>query len=348
MNIIKIVGKYIDQPLIVAKASKSVPIVLCSGAGLCAYKDIHQSKQNKKKTAIQSLCVLTGTVISALIATRGLKPLKIGSKQIFKGFSGLSPSYNTKEIKENQTKIIEEFLNKNKTSENIKNILEKVKTKIISPKSFSKIYKELNSSSEGKKLLKDLIPEPKIISSKEIFGEIKRLSLMGFIPVLGGIAGGVIGDKLTEKNWREKIPNKIKEGSYQYLANIFLCNVGAGAALGIMEKMKVSSKGIKTLAMVAGIILTGVIGGSAIANLIGKKIIDPLLGDNKNNKSKTLYNERKPEALDIGLHIDDIATVSVMSGLRWVEPALPILYSISGYRAGIGYRNGEKQNYSKS
>ena len=29
-----------------------------------------------------------------------------------------------------------------------------------------------------------------------------------------------------------------------------------------------------------------------------------------------------------------------MSGLRWIEPALPIMYSISGYRAGIGYRNG--------
>lgn len=343
MNIIKIVGKYIDQPLILAKASKIVPVALCAGAGLCAYKDIKQSKENEKKTTIQTLCVLTGTVISALIATRGLRPLKIGSKQVFKGFSGLSPRYNIKEIREKQTELIEDFLKKNKTSESIKNTLEKAKTKIISPKFFSKLYKELNSSDAGKKLLEDLIPEPKIISSKEIFGEIKRLSLMGFIPISGGISGGITGDKLTEKNWKEKIPNKIKEGSYQYLANIFLCNVGAGTALGIMEKMKVHSKGLKTLGMVIGITLTGVIGGSAIANFIGKKCIDPLLGGNKNNKSEKLYNERKPEALDVGLHIDDIATVSVMSGLRWVEPALPLLYSISGYRAGIGYRNGENK-----
>jgi hypothetical protein len=45
----------------------------------------------------------------------------------------------------------------------------------------------------------------------------------------------------------------------------------------------------------------------------------------------------------MGLHLDDVATVAVMSGLKWIEPALPILYSISGYRAGIGYRNGDSK-----
>ena len=34
-----------------------------------------------------------------------------------------------------------------------------------------------------------------------------------------------------------------------------------------------------------------------------------------------------------------------MSGLKWIEPALPIMYAISGYRAGIGYRNGEHKQY---
>ena len=33
-----------------------------------------------------------------------------------------------------------------------------------------------------------------------------------------------------------------------------------------------------------------------------------------------------------------------MSGLKWIEPALPILYGISGYRTGIGYRNDKKNN----
>ena len=85
-----------------------------------------------------------------------------------------------------------------------------------------------------------------------------------------------------------------------------------------------------------------------MANYISKKIIDPIFckndGEKNCNKEKKLYAERKPEALDIGLHIDDTATVAVLSGLSWIEPALPILYSISGYRAGIGYRNGEESH----
>ena len=97
--------------------------------------------------------------------------------------------------------------------------------------------------------------------------------------------------------------------------------------------------------MTTGIVLTGILGGSAIANTISKKIIDPIFRktgiDNSEKESGCLYSERKPEALDVGLHTDDIATVAVLSGLKWIEPALPILYSISGYRAGIGYRNGE-------
>ena len=149
---------------------------------------------------------------------------------------------------------------------------------------------------------------------------------------------------VTTKHWKEKVPNKIKEGTYQYLANIFLCNVGAGTALAILEKCGVKGKTPRALGMIAGIITTGIIGGSAIANAIGNKIINPIF---KKEKTNNLYNERRPEALDIGLHVDDIATVAIMSGLKWIEPALPIMYAISGYRAGIGYRNVNKCNEKK-
>ena len=218
---------------------------------------------------------------------------------------------------------------------------DKGKNKILNISEISKIYKELDSNKTGKEFLNKFIPEPDNITSKDIFGEIKRLSLMGLIPVLGGIIGGVSGDAATDNKWKDKVPNKIKEGVYQYLANIFLCNVGAGIALGVLEKNNIKSKSARAIGMVSGIILTGVIGGSIIANLISKKCIEPLFCLNK-KENNNLYSERKPEALDFGLHLDDVATVAVLSGLKWIEPALPILYSISGYRAGIGYRNGSK------
>lgn len=200
--------------------------------------------------------------------------------------------------------------------------------KILMPKEIRELAKS------DRKLLDTIIPEPENITSKDIFSEIGRLSVFGLIPVVGGIAGGIAGDRITDSKYKKKIPNKIKEGVYQYLANIFMCNIGAGAALLILEKLGIKSKGARALGMVSGIILTGVIGGSAIANLIGRKVV------NKCFKSQQAdEKERKPEPLDICLHSDDIATVAVMSGLKWIEPLLPALYSISGYRAGKGYRN---------
>ncbi len=365
MNVIRAIGKYVDQPLVVSKCSKAIPAVLCGGAALYGFKEVKNSKEDKKKATIKTLCVLTGTVGTALLATRGCKGIEkipqlfkkisvknnnFGDKtqkmhklleKIFKGFEGLSPKYDSKEIIKSNTQAISRFLKENKVSSEIQEILEEGKSKILNPKKIKQLFSELSTNPKGKALLEDLIPDPEPATSKKILSEIGRLSLLGLVPVLGGISGGIIGDRITEKDWKQRIPNKIKEGSYQYLANIALCNVGAGAALGIMEKMHVKSKSVKAAGMVAGILAIGVIGGSAIANIIGKKFIDPLLGI-KHTKEDNIYDERKPEAIDVGLHVDDIATVSVMSGLRWIEPALPILYSISGYRAGIGYRNGEQ------
>ena len=45
--------------------------------------------------------------------------------------------------------------------------------------------------------------------------------------------------------------------------------------------------------MTAGIILTGIIGGSKIANLIGEKFIDPICYKDKKHKSGTSISERK-------------------------------------------------------
>ena len=90
--------------------------------------------------------------------------------------------------------------------------------------------------------------------------------------------------------------------------------------------------------MVGGILLTGVIGGSVMANYIGNKLINPIISKDKKEEKRT------PELLDLSLHTDDIATVSLLSGLKWIEPSLPILYSISGYRAGIGYRNNKEDS----
>lgn len=341
MNSLSILGKYLDQPRLVGMFSKAVPVTLIGGGTAFAFDHVQQSpKENRRKETIKSVAVLTGTIGSALLATRGMGAIKIGGKLIFKGFEGLSEKANLAEITNKQTEVVDEFLKKGiEITKETRTILDKAKSKILNFSDLKTMFKEIERKPEGKEFLDELIENPENIDSKEIFSEIKRLSIMGLVPVLGGIAGGMIGDKLTEKDWKERIPDKIKEGSYQYLANIFLCNVGAGAALWAMEKANIQSKAARAVGMIGGIVALGIVGGSAIANLIGKMFINPML--KHKSTSDSLYSERTPEAIDIGLHVDDIATVAVMSGLKWIEPALPVLYSISGYRAGIGYRNGE-------
>lgn len=340
MNSLLIIGKYLDQPRLVRNFAKTVPALLVAGGALYAADHVNKTPQkDKNKEFIKSVAVLTGTIGSALLATRGMKAIKINGRTIFKGFHGLSEHIHSHGHAHEHSHEIDNFLKTNQISTKTREILQKSKTKVLSLSEVRTLFEELYENPQGKEILDELIPNPENIDSKHIFGEIKRLSVMGLVPVLGGIAGGIVGDNLTEKDWKSKIPNKIKEGSYQYLSNIFLCNVGAGAALWAMEKAKKTSKAARAIGMLAGILIVGVLGGSAVANWVGRTCIDPLLGHK--HKKGSLYSERTPEILDISLHIDDVSIVAVLSGLKWIEPALPILYSISGYRAGIGYRNNQ-------
>lgn len=325
---LKIVGKYLDQPILVEKLRKAVPIGLSACAAVYTLDKTVQAptSEKKKKAFIRNGLILGATIASALAAPR-----------IATAITGKKAVTPFKELVRENTKLIDEFVRKNQTGNEVGSILQKAKSKVLAPKEILTLTGGLKGK-DSKEFLDKLIPPPENVSSKDIFSEIGWLSIVGAIPVVGGVIGGIATDKATGANWRKRLPDKIKEGSYQYLANIFLCNVGAGAALGILEKNNIQSRMARGLGMIAGIILTGVIGGSKIANYIGDKFINPVLCNEKKTKGKQ-QDERTPELIDIGLHTDDIATVSLLSGLKWIEPALPILYTVSGYRAGIGYRN---------
>lgn len=338
INKLKLTGKYLDQPLLVSKFKKAVPKVFVGGAILYGAGNVYKAPEHKKNSAIiNNAAVLTATVGSALAAP------KLASKIIGKTYE----KYAKKDIIERNTKLVDAFISEENQSDSITKILNKAKEHVLNFKEIKTIHKELPKTDKGKQFLNDLIPEPQNITSKDIKNEIGRLSIIGAIPVVGGVAGGIAGEKISEgKLSKENTANRIKEGAYQYLANIFLCNVGAGIALEGMEKANIKSKSARALGMVGGIVTTGIIGGSAIANYIGKKVINPLFDGKEKTKgiNKKLNSEREPEVIDVCLHTDDIATVAVMSGLKWIEPALPILYGISGYRAGIGYRNGKNSS----
>ena len=326
------VGKYIDQPALVHKLYDVMPGVLTGlAAGYGTYDTFKAPKGERKNRAVKNFSVLGFTVASALLATRGLS---IKGKTLFEGII---------ELPEKDADGLKEVLGKN-ISDSAKKLVQKVENdEILSFKQVKSLIKEFNGT--DKNLVSKVIPDPE---SEAPFADLLKLSWLGLIPVLGGIAGGVVGDKLTHKNWKKKFPDKVKEGTYQYLNNIALCNVGAGLGALVMNAFKVKSKAARFCAMMAGVLGVGLVAGNAIANFVAKNAINPLFDktERKEHKSfrdrfKNLNSERHPEVLDVSLHLDDVASVGFVAGLKWIGPILPMLYSVSAYRAGIGYRNGK-------
>lgn len=349
MNNLQVLGKFLDQPMLVSKFQKAVPALLVGGAAAYTAYDASKAKEGERGKRALRTGVTLGTTVAAALAAPHIASA-ITKRALPNGLNS---------VKLKNQELVDTFVKSNQLEETTVNLLNKSKEKVLGFKEVKNLFSDLKDKTGGKEFLEKLIPSPENVSAKDIFSEIGFLSINGVIPVIGGIAGGIAADRLTDKeNWKEKVPDKIKEGSYQYLANIFMCNVGAGLALGILEKMGVTSKVGRAVGMTAGIVATGVIGGSKIANVVSEKVIEPLFHmkdkththENLKNDEKLQkhidthhtpheHKERTPELLDIGLHTDDIATVSLLSGLKWIEPALPMMYTISGYRAGIGYRN---------
>ena len=341
---ISTICKYVDQPMILNKLDQKMPLLLIGAGSAYGIADSFRKSDEKKHKNLKNAIVISSTIGASLLGTRGLK---IGGKKIFNGLMERVPFTELQKV---QTEAVEKYLEKTKIKDaNIIKALETAKLKELSPKQIDILIGNLPKSPEKDELFSVILPEKKNLNSKEVFSEIKRLSLLGLIPVAGGVAGGIIADKTTHTDSKKQTANKVKEGLYQYLANIFLCNVGAGTALFLSERLEKAGKikpltPMKKLAVIlTGITATGIIGGSYIANYVSKKCINPMFGESGKNK---IYGERKPEALDIALHADDIATAGILSGFKWIEPALPFMYFISGYRAGIGYRNGENKMHS--
>lgn len=400
------IGKTLDQPLLISKLKNQTPKILTGAAfAFGLYDTMKAPKGERKKRGIKNAVILSTVVGTSLMSAFGLK---LGEKQLFKGLVNVK---STDEILEVQKRAADKFLSENKVSRDVENVLNKAKTGLLNVKD-TEILLNMEAGGtdvgagrgaaqiKGKEgLLETLFSKKEDLNAREIFEETGRLSILGLAPVAAGVAGGVAAEKITGESTPKSTSHKIKEGAYQFLANIFMCNVGAAGALFGAERLqkagviKALSPLQKLAVIMGGIFVTGIMGGSFVANLIGKKILDPIFDKEKdasvrpaqawnpyltdslntftskhkcfesfkmpagnnfanihphknlqNCHRKNLYSERKPELLDMALHTDDIATAGVLSGFKWIEPMLPLMYTISGYRAGIGYRNNEQKN----
>lgn len=339
-------GKYLDQPAVVNGLKKYVPPVAAGLVGAYTLYDTYRAPEGeKKKTFIRDIFVWGFALGTALVATRGFK---FRGKEWIKGIANNHIHSHAPKVTPKPVKVHDHDHGEHKHS----SCCGHAHAKDPSYMSFSEI-KELGKDREG---LKKLIPDSHAHTFKEMMKELLYLTKIGTVPVVGGITGGVIGDKINGENIKETVKDKLEEGTFQYLANITLCNAGAGLALLGLNKAGIENKAARFGGMLAGVIGVGLVFGGTIANFIGKNLVKPLVDkgvkgtiDEYSNNGHihhmfdNVNAERRPEPLDLALHIDDVASVGFLSGMQWIGPILPALYSVSGYRAGIGYRNREPE-----
>lgn len=344
---IQSLAKYIDQPIIINNIQKAFPSILIGSAvagGMAATAKAPEHK--KKEAAIKSTIILSSTVLASLVAARGLK---IGNRKLLKG---LMPLKDRSKIFEERQKAINNFIKQEpEISAEAKNILTNLKNKALSPKEIDVLDSSIQKSENSRKLYDALFSPQAKLTSKGLFEDMKRLPQYGAYAIGGGLLGGLLADKITGTGSKKSTANKVKEACYQYFANTFLCITGAGVALAGLERLEHNGlvKNVtpmkKMATVIGGILGVGVIFGSIAANLIGKKVIDPMFGQKESAENKhKIYSERHPELLDICIHADDLATAGVYSGFKWVEAIMPVFYLIAGYRAGIGHRNNIKKD----
>ncbi len=362
-------GKYLDQPAVLRNLRKTVP--LAAGAAAVGYGiyDVYKApEKEKKKTAVRDFLVMGSALGAGFLAVRGFK---IGKKKIpglddlhdkihkHKHGPGCGHHHHEHDYHSPIDEVMEKLTNagKDTLAGFVKKIHDKEYLKIGE---VFQLHRGLQEVAPKKRLIADVIPDSHAHDFKETMKELGYLTGIGLIPVVGGISGGMLADKINGEDVKEKSKNKLKEGFFQYAANITLCNLGAGVALLAMGD-RVKNKGLRLAGMMAGVIGVGIVFGGTIANFVGKNFINPVI-DKGLDKTLEDYNrqdhhfkhmfkdvnsERKPEPLDVALHIDDVASVGFLSGMKWIGPILPALYSISGYRAGIGYRNGPESEHDK-
>ena len=107
-----IFGKFLDQPLLVAKFKKSVPYILSTGGALYTGYEIKKSEPCKRKeTMLRVGTTMVFTILSALAAP------KIVNK-IFK-----YPTTNIKTIKKDNANFVDKFIKENNFNTATKQIL---------------------------------------------------------------------------------------------------------------------------------------------------------------------------------------------------------------------------------
>ncbi len=368
-NTVRTYGHFLEQPDVIRKVGKyalSLGSVGCVGAITAA--DAYKAQpQDRPAILKRDALVLGSTLLGTALATHKWMPLPTTqeaegavkffiqeTKDVLAGVTNAPKSYAT------LASELDQLAGKTRLKVNdYKNIIHR-----ITEGEHPDAKKHLAAIFEGEKDFPGFTKElwHKLTQHGDPAngieeGEVRKMAnffTVGGASVLSGLFGGVLANKVNGNHDPDATTNMVKEGVFQFIANIALCAVGASAAiLGMshkpiaerLAKMGGTGKLLKTGGIGAGLSL-GIFGGGAIANQLGRKVINPLCDKIQGKAPQPVADDpnqgkRKIEFWDVILHLDDVPTAMALAGLEIVEPFIPLFFGFSGYRTGIGYRNDD-------
>lgn len=159
---------------------------------------------------------------------------------------------------------------------------------------------------------------------------------VGLASVGSGMVAGFLANRLQGKS-QDKNQDVMKEGIFQYVANIAMCGFGAGAGLTVANALgftKFRNPVARFGTIVAGL-GAGIYGGALLANPLSNLI------EAKSSQNQNACAGRRLELADGILHVDDIPTAFSVAGVQALKPWISPFFLMSGLKTAYGYRNVE-------
>lgn len=161
----------------------------------------------------------------------------------------------------------------------------------------------------------------------------------GGVSIASGIGSGLLANHLFNAP-KSKDVDVVKEGVFQFVANVGMCALGAASGMGVANLFGLSKfkAPIPRFLTISSGLAGGIVLGAKSAKGLSERLVEPVAkriwGDEADSEKGRNIN-----AADLALHMDDVPMAMALAGLNILKAFIPMFFFLSGVKAAEGYRN---------
>ncbi|MEM0952428.1 MAG: hypothetical protein AAGI66_09860 [Cyanobacteria bacterium P01_H01_bin.74] len=296
------VGRYLDQPMLSYRVGKAMPAISLGAASLVMGINAFNAPTGKhKESLLKDGIVLSSIAAGSLFLAEGLKLMPLKTLEECKDVAKTFASELANRIKE--TPALKQALASNKETRITLTVSEDNPVQLTRKalhETVETVKQHLTGSDQEKEeiikaLFSEETPDPDELLHEEI-SKARNFFVVGAGGILSGIGGGWLANKLTGKSTAKNNQKMVKEGIFQFMANIGMCAVGAIGGLMVAGKVPQVNKLIRKqglsgkllkFGLVTSGLFTGMFGGGHLANVINRNVVSPFFNWTQNTTQST-------------------------------------------------------------